>query len=144
MATPEEGTGFFIGIFIVLGGLVFIVGMGVFSIYNPLRRMLLYLIINYFTFSDRLWIPVTKKLHILPFDSQQLNYVLIISYINHLDNVSLNNISAHVCPEPEELENRHHIFGPDYNKTIWDGTFVSFSCSEGETMFSLVHILNMA
>ena len=54
MATPEEGTGFFIGIFIVLGGLVFIVSMGVFSIYNPLRRTLgLSLITNYMIVSIR-------------------------------------------------------------------------------------------
>ena len=31
----EEGVGFFIGVFTVVGGLFFIVGMGVFSIYNP-------------------------------------------------------------------------------------------------------------
>lgn len=33
----DEGCGFYVGIFTVVGGLIFIVSMGVWSIYNPFK-----------------------------------------------------------------------------------------------------------
>ena len=34
----EESCGFYAGVLLVLSGTVFILGMGVYSIYNPLKR----------------------------------------------------------------------------------------------------------
>jgi len=74
MAEPE-GAGFFIGVFSVIGGLVFILLMAVYSVFVPYK--------------------------------------------------------VQICVEIEEFPNGVMDYGPNYNKTIPEGTVVQFSCNQG-------------
>ena len=52
----EEPCGFYAGVFLVLAGMVFILGMGVYSIYNPLKgeRQYIELLISVLSLSSKM------------------------------------------------------------------------------------------
>ena len=132
----EEGPGFFLGVSVVVGGLIFIVCMGVYSMYHPLkgkkkRR-------RKETNWDNRRSKSENQAHVN--QSRLSKYCFIFnSFLNYCGGVSTFwNILDHFCPELEELKDGDISYGENFNGTIKEFSEVFFKCNSGTFQYLLI------